>query len=75
METAGGKNCDVLSAVWGWIFLGDGEKETEERGSERESERELIEYRRRFSKSVEKHCEIRKGWFCGVHDVLFSDEV
>lgn len=22
METAGGKNC----AVWGWIFLGDGEK-------------------------------------------------
>lgn len=28
------KNCDVLSAVWGWIFLGDGEN-----GGERKSER------------------------------------
>lgn len=35
METAGGKNCDVLSAVWGWIFLDDGEK----RGREREREK------------------------------------
>lgn len=32
----GRKNCDVLSAVWGWIFLGDGEKR---KGNQREKVR------------------------------------